>query len=105
MIQAVLTCQNERDDNPDPGYLLRKLTACLPMSDTTFSVVTSAFTFGGLIGSLLASYSVDRFGRKGALMSSSSLFATGAAMMAGAHNANVFGVGRWVFCAANLIVH
>ena len=96
MIQAVLTCQDVKDDAPDPGYILGKLPPCLPMSDTTFSVVTSAYTIGGLIGSLLASYSVDRFGRKGALMSSSSLFATGAAMMAGAHNATVFGVGRYV---------
>jgi len=66
------------------------------MSDATFSLVTSAFTIGGLIGSLLASYSLDRFGRKGALMGSSSLFATGSGMMAGAHNATVFGFGRMI---------
>jgi SP family facilitated glucose transporter-like MFS transporter 3 len=66
------------------------------MTDATFSVVTSAFTIGGVIGSLLASYSLDRFGRKGALMGSSSLFATGSGMMAGAHNATVFGLGRSV---------
>jgi len=96
MIQAVLTCKDKSNDRPDPGYILNKLPPCLPMSDTTFSVVTAAFTIGGLIGSLLASYSLDRFGRKGALMGSSSLFATGAGMMAGAHNSLVFGLGRMI---------
>jgi MFS family permease len=94
MIQRVLTCQDVGNDSPDPGYILGKLPACLPMSDNAFGVVTSVYTIGGLLGSAMASYHVDRFGRKGALISSSSLFAAGAGMMAGAHNAVVFGVGR-----------
>lgn len=94
MIQNVLTCNEVGSDIPDPDSILNKLPPCIHMNNATFSVVTAAFTVGGLVGSLMASYSVDRFGRKGALLGSSSLYATGSGIMAGAHNAAVFGVGR-----------
>lgn len=51
------------------------------MSDSTFSVVTSVFTVGGLMGSLVANLILDRYGRKGAVQASGALFALGAGLM------------------------
>jgi MFS family permease len=54
------------------------------MNDTTFGVLTSALTVGGLIGSLIGGGLSDRLGRKGASMLSSLLFLVGSLAMAGA---------------------
>ncbi|PCH38728.1 general substrate transporter [Wolfiporia cocos MD-104 SS10] len=74
-IQAVLTC---RAAVPSADY---GLPTCIPMSDATFSLVTSVYTVGGLIGSLGANVVMDRWGRKGASSASAVSTAVGAALM------------------------
>lgn len=80
-IQAVLTC---RDAGPslDSPTVYYGLPTCIPMSDATFSLLTSVYTVGGLIGSLGANVLMDRWGRKGASRCSSLVTATGAGLMA-----------------------
>ncbi|KIM87653.1 hypothetical protein PILCRDRAFT_815229 [Piloderma croceum F 1598] len=74
-LQAVLTCRNV-----DTG-IYYGLPVCIPMSDATFSVVTSIYTVGGLIGSMGASVAMDRFGRRGASRISAVMTALGALLM------------------------
>lgn len=66
------------------------------MSDATFSLLTSVFTIGGLLGSLSANTVMDRYGRKGAVQASSIFVAVGAALMAVASNVPVLCFGRFV---------
>jgi len=51
------------------------------MSDATFSVVTSAFPVGGLLGSAIANVVMDRQGRKGALRTSAVSTTVGSLLM------------------------
>lgn len=51
------------------------------MSDATFSVVTSVYTVGGLLGSLCANVIMDRWGRKGAVRASSVMVMLGSGVM------------------------
>ncbi|KAH7889851.1 general substrate transporter [Phlebopus sp. FC_14] len=75
-LQAVLTCRI-KDDTIPRHY---GLPTCIPMSDATFSFVTSMFTVGGFFGSLFANLAVDQWGRKGATRFSATLNAVGAAV-------------------------
>jgi hypothetical protein len=64
------------------------------MSDFTFSVVTSVFTVGGLMGSMVASLAMERWGRKGASKASAFLTAFGAAIMGLSTSVYALGFGR-----------
>ncbi|KAI0698474.1 general substrate transporter [Cytidiella melzeri] len=78
-IQAVLSCRGS-----DPEFEIPVkygLPTCIPMSDATFSVVTSVYTVGGLLGSLVANVVMDRRGRRGAVRASAAMFAVGAGIM------------------------
>ncbi|KAG1748967.1 general substrate transporter [Suillus paluster] len=75
-LQAVLTCKII--DETAPMYY--GLPTCIPMSDATFSVVTSIYTVGGFFGSLTANIAMDRYGRKGASRLSAALAAVGSAV-------------------------
>ncbi|KAI0075467.1 general substrate transporter [Panus rudis PR-1116 ss-1] len=79
-IQAVLTCRVPADDaekvNPRFG-----LPTCIPMTDATFSVVTSVYTIGGLLGSMVANVIIDRWGRHAAVRSSAASYLAGSAIM------------------------
>ena len=75
-LQAVLTCRNFGFSNYYYG-----LPTCIPMSDATFSVVTSVYTAGGFLGSSVANLVMDRWGRKGAVLASSLIMALGAGFM------------------------
>ncbi|TFY54754.1 hypothetical protein EVJ58_g8675 [Rhodofomes roseus] len=57
------------------------MPTCIPMSDATFSVVTSVYTVGGLMGSLGANLVMDRWGRRGAVRISAIATGAGAALM------------------------
>ncbi|EJD53350.1 general substrate transporter [Auricularia subglabra TFB-10046 SS5] len=69
---------------------------CVPMNDNQFSFVTSVFTIGGLVGSLLANVALDRLGRKGSTRLNGLLIALGAATMAAAHSVPVLVAGRFL---------
>ncbi|EIW85349.1 general substrate transporter [Coniophora puteana RWD-64-598 SS2] len=90
-IQAVLTCQNVNDTSP----LYHGLPVCVPMSDTTFSVVTSIFTIGGLVGSLSANIATNRLGRKGACQVSALSTSFGAALSGVAASVSSLAFGRF----------
>lgn len=91
-LQAVLTCQNVV---PDSSY---GLPTCIPMSDATFSLVTSLFTVGGLFGSLSANLAMDRYGRKGASRISALFNTAGAAISGVAVSVAPMALGRFEFC-------
>jgi SP family facilitated glucose transporter-like MFS transporter 3 len=74
-IQAVLTCQATTPSS------FNGLSTCIPMSDATFSFITSMFTVGGFLGSCTASNVMNRRGRKAALQLSGVLVAVGSGLM------------------------
>ncbi|GLB35157.1 putative major facilitator superfamily, sugar transporter (TC 2.A.1.1) family protein [Lyophyllum shimeji] len=90
-IQEVLTCKTTSPNEPPS-----KFPTCIPMSDFTFSVVTSIFTVGGLAGSLGANLVMDRWGRKGATTISASLIAAGAGLMGVSVSVGLLGFGRFL---------
>ncbi|KIK96730.1 hypothetical protein PAXRUDRAFT_10621 [Paxillus rubicundulus Ve08.2h10] len=91
-LQAVLTCQH--GGTPLIGYY--GLPTCIPMSDATFSLVTSLFTVGGFFGSLFANLAMDRYGRKGATRLSAAFNAAGAALSAVAASVVPIALGRFL---------
>lgn len=90
-LQAVLTCQRFVPDS------LYGLPTCIPMSDATFSFVTSMFTVGGLLGSLSANLATDRYGRKGASRISAMFNIAGAAISCLATSVAPMALGRFEF--------
>ena len=64
------------------------------MTDATFSVVTSAYTAGGFMGSSVANVVMDRWGRKGAVLVSSFIMALGAGFMGVAASLSPLMIGR-----------
>ncbi|KAI0273858.1 general substrate transporter [Gloeopeniophorella convolvens] len=89
-IQAVLTCRNSA-----PFYYYG-LPTCIPMSDTTFSLVTSVFTVGGFLGSSTSSIAMDRYGRKAASRLSGLLVAIGSGLMGVAPTTTLLLFGRFL---------
>ncbi|KAH9925279.1 general substrate transporter [Fomitopsis serialis] len=77
-IQAVLTCRALDETSPATHM---GMPTCIPMTDATFSVVTSVYTVGGLLGSLGANLVMDRWGRRGAVRVSAIATGLGAALM------------------------
>lgn len=75
-IERVLTCKKTDDYSRHYG-----LPTCIPMTDATFSVVTSVFTVGGLLGSMGANLVMDKRGRKDAIRASSLMTAAGTGIM------------------------
>lgn len=66
------------------------------MTDATFSVVTSVFTFGGLLGSSVANILMDRWGRRGAVRASAFCVALGAGLMAMSASLGPLLLGRYI---------
>ena len=64
------------------------------MSDATFSVLTSVYTVGGLLGSIGANVIMDKWGRKGAVLISAFIMAVGAGFMAVAASLSPLIIGR-----------
>ncbi|KAJ2552001.1 Bifunctional purine biosynthesis protein PurH [Coemansia sp. RSA 1797] len=73
-----------------------RLPQCLPMSDTMFSLATSLFAVGGLVGSLGAGWLAERFGRRGGLVYNNIVFVLGPLLMALAVSPAMLAVGRFV---------
>jgi CCR4-NOT transcription complex subunit 1 len=90
-IQAVLTCKGSLPEELVSEFAL---PTCIPMSDLTFSVVTSIFTVGGLMGSMVANLVMDHWGRKGATRISAFLITSGAAIMGLSTGVPALAVGR-----------
>lgn len=97
-LQAVLTCKIV--DPTAPMYY--GLPTCIPMSDATFSVVTSVYTMGGFFGSLSANIVMDRYGRKGASRLSAVLTAVGSAVFGLSSSVGPLILGRYVLHTSNI---
>ncbi|PFH49091.1 hypothetical protein AMATHDRAFT_81473 [Amanita thiersii Skay4041] len=93
-IQAVITCKDP--SIPADFFSKLELPTCLPMSDFTFSVVTSIFTIGGLLGSSVANLVMDRWGRKGAMKLGASMIVAGAGLMSISASVHTLGFGRFL---------
>ncbi|KAG1882922.1 general substrate transporter [Suillus subluteus] len=91
-LQAVLTCKIT--DTTAPMYY--GLSTCIPMSDATFSVVTSMYTLGGFFGSLSANIVMDRYGRKGASRLSAVLTAVGSTLFGLSSSVGPLILGRFL---------
>ncbi|KAG2752118.1 general substrate transporter [Suillus brevipes Sb2] len=91
-LQAVLTCKVA--DATAPTYF--GLPTCIPMSDATFSVVTSMYTMGGFFGSLSANIVMDRYGRKGASRLSAVLTAAGSTVFGLSSSVGPLILGRFL---------
>lgn len=87
-LQAVITCRNV-----DQG-IYRGLPICIPMSDAAFSVVTSIFTVGGLLGSMSANLAMDRWGRRGATRLSALATVVGSLLMSVSSSVGALLIGR-----------
>lgn len=59
-----IICDASHPDSRSPHAALG-LPSCVHMSDAAFGTVTSAYTVGGLVGSLGAGSMIERWGRKG----------------------------------------
>ncbi|KAJ2579330.1 hypothetical protein GGH95_003160, partial [Coemansia sp. RSA 1836] len=72
------------------------LPLCLPMNDAVFSLATSIFAVGGLLGSLSAGWMAERWGRRGALVYNSASYILGPLLMAFAVSPAMLVIGRFV---------
>ncbi|KAJ2743330.1 hypothetical protein GGI20_003816 [Coemansia sp. BCRC 34301] len=72
------------------------LPLCLPMNDAVFSLATSIFAVGGLLGSLSAGWMAERWGRRGALVYNSASYVLGPLLMALAASPAMLVIGRFV---------
>ncbi|KAI0637263.1 general substrate transporter [Trametes polyzona] len=90
-ISGVLTCHKTEPGLPPTYY---GLPTCIAMDDAKFSVLTSIYTVGGLLGSLGANVVMDRWGRKGACLASAFVMAVGAGFMGVAASLSPLIIGR-----------
>ncbi|KAG8967614.1 hypothetical protein FRC03_009643 [Tulasnella sp. 419] len=90
-VQLALTCAK-----PPSSTGALSLPTCVPMSTNTFGLITSIFTIGGLLGSLVASRFMHRFGRKGAIKINASLICAGSLIMTIAWNTGLLALGRFL---------
>ncbi|KAJ2726163.1 hypothetical protein GGI07_000802 [Coemansia sp. Benny D115] len=72
------------------------LPLCLPMDDAMYSLATSIFAVGGLIGSLAAGWMAERWGRRGALTINNAYFVLGPLLMAFAVSPAMLIAGRFI---------
>ncbi|KAI0371781.1 general substrate transporter [Pilatotrama ljubarskyi] len=90
-ISDVLTCRKTEPALPSTYY---GLPTCIPMDNATFSVLTSVYTVGGLLGSIGANLVMDRWGRKGACLASAFIMAVGSGFMGVAASLSPLTIGR-----------
>ncbi|KIM32331.1 hypothetical protein M408DRAFT_63315 [Serendipita vermifera MAFF 305830] len=69
---------------------------CVPMDDTAFSLVTSAFLVGGLTASLFANRLTDPYGRKMTVQISAVFSGVGSALLATALSVTMLVIGRFM---------
>ncbi|KAJ2510565.1 Bifunctional purine biosynthesis protein PurH [Coemansia sp. RSA 1939] len=81
--------------NKDAVYS-SSLPLCLPMGDAMYSVCTSIFAIGGLLGSLSAGWMAERWGRRGALVYNNVSYVLGPLLMAFAVSPVMLAAGRFV---------
>jgi sugar porter (SP) family MFS transporter len=73
--QAIITCERKGTHHSNINF--HSLPQCLPMSPSQFGLVSSIYTFGGLVGALLAGPVATRYGRVLALRATTVFFILG----------------------------
>lgn len=86
-LNSSLTCKQ-------PSLVETRLPPCFQLNDFTFSVVTSVFNLGGLLGSSQANVFMESYGRKGTARISIFLTVLGSAIMGLSGSVASLGVGR-----------
>ncbi|KAJ7582501.1 general substrate transporter [Mycena floridula] len=89
-LQSVLSCKQA---HLETAY---GLPTCIPMTDLTFSFVTSIFTIGGLAGSLSGNFVMEKYGRKGGARASALLVSIGSGLMGLSGGIPALGIGRFL---------
>ncbi|KAK1217500.1 Bifunctional purine biosynthesis protein PurH [Marasmius sp. AFHP31] len=79
-----------------PPLSTSTLPPCFPMDNFVFSVVTSIFTIGGLLGSAFANVFMDRYGRRGTARMSAFCVALGSAIMGLGGGVTALSFGRFL---------
>ncbi|KAJ4488312.1 general substrate transporter [Lentinula aciculospora] len=87
-LHSVLACK--------PSLVSNHLPTCFELNDFTFSVVTSVFNLGGLLGSAQANVIMEKFGRRGTARISAALTALGSAIMSFSGSVAILGLGRFL---------
>ncbi|CAL8574453.1 Bifunctional purine biosynthesis protein PurH [Xanthoria parietina] len=102
--QDVVTCKKR---TLQPSALATSLPHCIPMNTPQFSVVTSIFTLGGLIGALSAGPSCNKYGRLLTMRATTISFILGSAIETFAIDIPMLCFGRLISglgCGAAIVV-
>ncbi|KAI4222387.1 MAG: hypothetical protein L6R36_006189 [Xanthoria steineri] len=102
--QDVITCKKR---SLQPSALSTSLPHCIPMNIPQFSVVTSIFTLGGLIGALTAGPSCNKYGRLLTMRATTISFILGSAIETFAIDIPMLCFGRIISglgCGAAIVV-
>ncbi|KAF8589929.1 general substrate transporter [Ramaria rubella] len=90
-IQQALSCPPGPELAPfQSGFI----TSCIPMNEFTFSIVTSAFTVGGLFGNLAGHHILDRVGHKVSICIHALIICFGSALMTVSSSVSLLVISR-----------
>ncbi|KAL9023317.1 MAG: hypothetical protein Q9196_007278 [Gyalolechia fulgens] len=102
--QDTLTCKKR---STQQSSLPSSLPQCIPMTTVQFSIVSSIFTLGGLLGALSAGPGCNRYGRLQTMRMTTVSFVLGSALESFAPNIGLLCFGRFVSglgCGAAIVV-
>lgn len=92
--EAVITCRAETE--PIPSLQSKYFPSCIPMSTVQWGLIQSAFSIGGLVGSLGSGSITTKHGRRPAMMMLTCALALGSAIEASAVSIFSMSLGRAV---------
>ncbi|OWT36454.1 vacuolar membrane protein [Cryptococcus neoformans Bt1] len=93
-IQQYVTCQTAENYPEVLQIPIAIPVDCIPMTTSSFGIVVSIFTLGGLLGSLAASTTTSRYGQVGTLRLSAAMVLAGSTCIGFAGNTSSMLIGR-----------
>ncbi|OWZ31223.1 vacuolar membrane protein [Cryptococcus neoformans c45] len=93
-IQQYVTCQTAENYPEVLQIPIAIPVGCIPMTTSSFGIVVSIFTLGGLLGSLAASTTTSRYGQVGTLRLSAAMVLAGSTCIGFAGNTSSMLIGR-----------
>ncbi|AFR97961.2 vacuolar membrane protein [Cryptococcus neoformans C23] len=93
-IQQYVTCQTAENYPEVLQIPIAIPIDCIPMTTSSFGIVVSIFTLGGLLGSLAASTTTSRYGQVGTLRLSAAMVFAGSTCIGFAGNTSSMLIGR-----------
>ncbi|UOH80254.1 hypothetical protein LQV05_002905 [Cryptococcus neoformans] len=93
-IQQYVTCQTAENYPEVLQIPIAIPVGCIPMITSSFGIVVSIFTLGGLLGSLAASTTTSRYGQVGTLRLSAAMVLAGSTCIGFAGNTSSMLIGR-----------